>query len=39
MKPFSDLSVTGGVINVYESVKKAKTVKGKKKVKPSLNKA
>jgi subtilisin family serine protease len=31
--PFSELCVTGGVINVYEAVKKAATVKGKKKVK------
>ncbi len=31
--PFSELCVTGGVINVYEAVKKASTVKGKKKMK------
>jgi cell wall-associated protease len=29
--PFTDLSVTGGVVNVYEAIKKAGTVKGKKK--------
>ncbi len=29
--PFSDLSVTGGVVNVYEAMKKAGSVKGKKK--------
>jgi len=29
--PFSDLSVTGGVVNVYEAMKKADSVKGKKK--------
>jgi subtilisin family serine protease len=29
--PFTDLSVTGGVVNVYEAMKKADTIKGKKK--------
>jgi subtilisin family serine protease len=29
--PFSDLCVTGGVVNTFEAVKKAATVKGKKK--------
>jgi len=29
--PFTDLSVTGGVVNVYEAMKKAGTIKGKKK--------
>lgn len=29
--PFKDLCVTGGVVNAYEAVKKAETVKGKKK--------
>ena len=29
--PFTDLCVTGGVVNSYEAVKKAATVKGKKK--------
>lgn len=29
--PFSSLSVTGGVVNAYQAVKKAGTVKGKKK--------
>lgn len=31
--PFSTLSVSGGVVNVYDAAKKAKTVKGKKKIK------
>jgi len=31
MVPFSDLSVSGGVVNVLKAVEKAKTVKGKKK--------
>ena len=31
--PFTDLCVTGGVVNAYEAVKKAATVKGKKKSK------
>ncbi|MAT55427.1 MAG: peptidase S8 [Saprospirales bacterium] len=29
--PFTDLCVTGGVVNAFEAVKKAETVKGKKK--------
>ncbi len=29
--PFTDLCVTGGVVNAFEAVKKAQTVKGKKK--------
>lgn len=29
--PFTDLCVTGGVVNVYEAIKKAGTVKGKKR--------
>ncbi|MCB0642163.1 MAG: S8 family serine peptidase, partial [Phaeodactylibacter sp.] len=33
--PFSDLSVSGGVVNVYDAVEMAQTVKGKKKVKKS----
>ncbi len=40
LTPFSELSVSGGVINVVTAVKKAKGVKGKRKVKTvSLNKA
>ena len=31
MVPFSELSVTGGVVNVYTAVKKAKATKGKNK--------
>lgn len=30
---FTELSRTGGVVNLYNAVKKAQTVKGKKKVK------
>ena len=40
--PFSQLSVSGGVINVYKAAKKAKMIKGKKKIKvkaPMTNKA
>ena len=38
--PFSDLSVTGGVINVETACKKAKGVKGKRKIKAiKMNKA
>ena len=33
--PFSDLSVAGGVVNVYKAVEKAEKVKGKKKIKKS----
>lgn len=29
--PFTDLCITGGVVNTFEAVKKAETVKGKKK--------
>lgn len=42
LTPFSQLSVTGGVINVYEAAKKAKMTKGKKKIKAvakTMNKA
>ncbi|MEO7174597.1 MAG: S8 family serine peptidase [Saprospiraceae bacterium] len=38
--PFKTLSVTGGTVNAYEAVKKAQTVKGKKKVEnwdPTIN--
>jgi len=31
--PFSSLSVSGGIVNTYKAVEKAKTVKGTKKVK------
>ena len=31
--PFSDLSVTGGNVNVYEAIKLASKTKGKKKIK------
>jgi len=31
--PFTDLSMTGGVLNSYTAVKKAMNVKGKKKIK------
>ena len=31
MVPFSSLSVSGGLLNAYEAVKMAGTVKGKKK--------
>ncbi len=30
--PFTDLCITGGVVNAYEALKKAATVKGKKKL-------
>ncbi len=33
MVPFSQLSVCGGIVNTFTAVQKAKTVKGKKKVK------
>jgi len=33
MMPFSSLSVSGGIVNTYSAVQKAKTVKGTKKVK------
>lgn len=33
MVPFADLCVTGGVINSYKAVQKAKQTKGKKKIK------
>lgn len=35
--PFTDLCVTGGVVNAYEASKKAATVKGKKKQKGSTS--
>jgi len=32
MVPFSTLSISGGVVNLYEAIKMAKDVKGKKKI-------
>lgn len=37
--PFSSLSKTGGIVNVYEAVKLASTVQGKKKIKTTAPRA
>lgn len=39
MVPFSDLSVTGGTVSAYEAVKKAGSLKGKRKKKARKNAA
>lgn len=38
MVPFSELCVTGGIINSYTAVQKAKNTKGKKKIKKAAKK-